>query len=213
MLLLFSHWVVSDSFCDPTDYSPARLLYSRDLLGKNTGVGCHFLLQGVFPTQGWNTHLLHLLHRQMGSLPLRHLGSPCMGYLIPNCVCEDHTLPQDIVDLGFWFHSQNTQTQKNSVVITGANLWAWRPAFRSWATPRWLSVLGKSSVPCGLCFLICKTEVLGHLISRISSSSNFPELMCNLAEDRGWITRLWVQSWCWTAFIEQLIKCESPTVL
>ena len=29
--------------------------------GKNTGVGCHFLLQGIFPTQGLNLHLLHWL--------------------------------------------------------------------------------------------------------------------------------------------------------
>ena len=27
--------------------------------GKNTGVGCHFLLQGIFLTQGLNLHLLH----------------------------------------------------------------------------------------------------------------------------------------------------------
>ena len=27
--------------------------------GKNTGVGCHFLLQGIFPVQGWNLCLLH----------------------------------------------------------------------------------------------------------------------------------------------------------
>ena len=36
---------------------------------KNTGVGCHFLLQGIFLTQGSNPHLLHLLHWQAGSLP------------------------------------------------------------------------------------------------------------------------------------------------
>ena len=30
-----------------------------DFPGKNTGVGCHSLLQGVFPTQGSNWHLLH----------------------------------------------------------------------------------------------------------------------------------------------------------
>ena len=44
--------------------------------GKNTGAGCHFLLQGIFPTQGLNPHLLHLLHWQADSLPLDHLGSP-----------------------------------------------------------------------------------------------------------------------------------------
>ena len=35
-----------------------------------------FLLQEIFLTQGSNPHLLHLLHCQVGSLPLSHLGSP-----------------------------------------------------------------------------------------------------------------------------------------
>ena len=35
-----------------------------DSAGKNTEVGCHFLLQGIFPTQGSSPHLLHLLHWQ-----------------------------------------------------------------------------------------------------------------------------------------------------
>ena len=43
--------------------------------GKNTGVGCHFLLQGIFPTLGPNLHLLQLLHWQTDSLPLAHIGS------------------------------------------------------------------------------------------------------------------------------------------
>ena len=37
----------------------ARLLYPCDSPGKNTGVGCHSLLQEIFPTQGWNPGLLH----------------------------------------------------------------------------------------------------------------------------------------------------------
>ena len=41
-----------------------------DSPGKNTGVGCHFLLQGIFLTQGSNPSLLHLLHAQANSLPL-----------------------------------------------------------------------------------------------------------------------------------------------
>ena len=40
--------------------------------GKNAGVGCHFLLQGIFPTQGWNMSL-SLLRWQADSLPLHHL--------------------------------------------------------------------------------------------------------------------------------------------
>ena len=41
---------------------------------KNTGVGCHFLLQGIFPTQGSNLCLWSLLQWQADSLPLSHLG-------------------------------------------------------------------------------------------------------------------------------------------
>ena len=40
---------------------------------ENTGVGCHFVLQGIFLTQGSNPHLLSLLHWQAGSSPLSHL--------------------------------------------------------------------------------------------------------------------------------------------
>ena len=40
---------------------PTRLLYPWGFPGKNTGVGCHSLLQGIFPTQGLNPHLLNLL--------------------------------------------------------------------------------------------------------------------------------------------------------
>ena len=43
----------------PHGRSPARLLCSWDSLGKNIGVGCHALLQGIFPTQGSNLCLLH----------------------------------------------------------------------------------------------------------------------------------------------------------
>ena len=38
--------------------------------GKNTGVGCHFLFKGIFPTQGLNLHLMCLLHWEEDSLPL-----------------------------------------------------------------------------------------------------------------------------------------------
>ena len=57
----------------PHGLRPARLLCPRDFPGKNTGVGCCFLLQGIFLTQGSNPHLLHW---QVGSLAVSHLGSP-----------------------------------------------------------------------------------------------------------------------------------------
>ena len=43
---------------------------------KNTGVACHFLLQGIFLTQESNLCLLHLLLLQTDSLALCHLASP-----------------------------------------------------------------------------------------------------------------------------------------
>ena len=48
---------------------PIRLLCLQDFPGKNTEVGCHFLLQGIFPTQGSNQGLLHW---QVDSLLLSH---------------------------------------------------------------------------------------------------------------------------------------------
>ena len=52
---------------------PTRLLCSWDSSGKNTGVGCHFLLQRTSPMLGSNLCLLSLLHEQVDSLPLHHL--------------------------------------------------------------------------------------------------------------------------------------------
>ena len=59
--------VVSDSL-RPHGLEPTRLLCPWDSPGKNTGVVCYFLLQGIFPTRGLNPHLLGLLRWPAGSL-------------------------------------------------------------------------------------------------------------------------------------------------
>ena len=59
-----SHSVIPDTLW-PHGLKPARFLCPWSSPGKNTGVGCHFLLQGIFPTQGVNPGLLHW---QAGSL-------------------------------------------------------------------------------------------------------------------------------------------------
>ena len=56
----------------PCGLWPTRLLCLWDFPGKNTGVGCRFLLQGTFPTQGPNSCLLHW---QADPLPLTHQRS------------------------------------------------------------------------------------------------------------------------------------------
>ena len=52
----------------------SRLLCPWNSPCKNIGVGCHALLQEIFPIQGLNLHLLCLLHWQVGSLPLETPG-------------------------------------------------------------------------------------------------------------------------------------------
>ena len=91
-LCAFSCLVVSDFF-KPVDYSPPGSSCPWNCSGKNIRVGCHFLLQGVFPAQESNMHLLCLLHWQVGSSPLSHRGyssftnvdlySVCL-YLLPS---------------------------------------------------------------------------------------------------------------------------------
>ena len=57
------------SLCDPMGCKSTRLLCPGIL--QNTEVGCHFLFQGIFPTQGLNPYLLHW---QAGSFTTELLG-------------------------------------------------------------------------------------------------------------------------------------------
>ena len=68
---------------------PARLLSPWNSPGKNTGVGCHFLLQGIFLIQGSHPHRLSLLHWQAGSSPLAPPGKPIHSS-VPAKDSEDH---------------------------------------------------------------------------------------------------------------------------
>ena len=64
----FTPWTVDRQLLCPWDFS-----------GRNTRVGHHALLQGIFLTQGSNPSLLCLLHWQVGSLPLASLGNVFSG--------------------------------------------------------------------------------------------------------------------------------------
>ena len=65
------------TFLRPNGLQPARFLCLWDFPGKNTGVGCHLLLQRIFPPQGLNLCLSRLLNWQFfTTLPTSHLGSP-----------------------------------------------------------------------------------------------------------------------------------------
>ena len=67
----------------PYGIQPSRLLYTWDFPGKNNGVGCHFLFQGIFLTQGQNPSLLLW---QVDSSPLSHGEAPLIVYHTPFCL-------------------------------------------------------------------------------------------------------------------------------
>ena len=54
------------TLCNPWTVAMRRLLCPWDFPGKNAEVSCHFLLQGIFLTQGLNPSLLWVLHWQAG---------------------------------------------------------------------------------------------------------------------------------------------------
>ena len=79
MIYIYTHThtlcLVTQSYltlCNPMDCSPPGSSDHGDSLGKNTEVGCHALLQGIFPTQGSNPGLPHC----RCSLPFEPLGKP-----------------------------------------------------------------------------------------------------------------------------------------
>ena len=96
--------VVSDSL-GPHGLQPASLPCPWDFSGKNTWVGCHFLLQGIFPTRWLKLHLLRLLPWEVNSLPLSHLGSP------GNAIWSSNPTPGYIYEKHTHTH---THTHKNS---------------------------------------------------------------------------------------------------
>ena len=63
------------TLCDPMDCSPPGSSVHGDSPGKNTRVGCHAFLQGIFPTQGSNPGLLH--YRRI----LYHLSHQGLSFL------------------------------------------------------------------------------------------------------------------------------------
>ena len=92
MLHHFSHvWLSGTPWTQPI-----MLLCLWDSSGKNTGVGCHALLHGIFLSQGSNPCLLCLLHWQESCLPLTPPGK----ILPPDSntgtqSCYSKTLPKD----------------------------------------------------------------------------------------------------------------------
>ena len=95
-----SNLVMSDPL-QPYGLLPTRILCSKNFPGKNTGVGekkkkknpgvgCYFLLKGIFLTQGSKPDLFQLLQWKEYSLPLSHLGKPSVTSVKYKWISSDY---------------------------------------------------------------------------------------------------------------------------
>ena len=100
------------TLCDPMNGSPPGSSVHGNSPGKNAGVGCHALLQGIFLTQGWNPGFPHCRwHCRQVLYHMSHQGSPW------------------ILDWVAWPFSRGSSWPRNQ---TGVSFIAGR-SFTSWA--------------------------------------------------------------------------------
>ena len=100
---LWPHRLWATGLLCPWDYFPV----------KNTGVGCHFLLQGMFLTQGLNAYLLCLLLWQADSLPLNHLESLRNEIAHSQTTNESQKKPQKKIEKQFEINENNNTMYYN----------------------------------------------------------------------------------------------------
>ena len=77
---LLESTILSGVWLCATPWTAAHWGCPRNFPGKNTGTGCHFLLQGICLTQRLNPRLLSLLHWRADSLSLHHQGNHLERY-------------------------------------------------------------------------------------------------------------------------------------
>ena len=166
-------------------YGPkrARLLCPWDSPGKNMGVGCHALLQGIFPAQGQNLCLLSLLHWQAGSLPLVPPEKPswniCSPYLFVGPMKRYH-----LSHIRVMLHEKPLEINSVSFHLA-LSLAVWHEVHYF----LWISVF--STIKWALCFPRLKQWVWGtRVIFKSSIVFDFPDGVENKnppssAEDRG----------------------------
>ena len=94
----------------PHGLLPTRLFCPWDFRDKNTGVSCHFLLQGILPTQGSNTGVLHfrqilyhLRHQEIPYHTLNYIPRLLVLQAVLQICAESGCLPCNIEWTGIGF--------------------------------------------------------------------------------------------------------------
>ena len=118
------------TLCDLVHYSPPGSSVHWDFPGKNTGMGCHALLQRIFPTQGSNPGLPHC--RQI-LYPLSHQGSPYLALFTGKYILifTDHKLSSQSYSYSRHSEGFNEDTISQHKLLQSCQVWS--------ALPRWLS--------------------------------------------------------------------------
>ena len=164
VLLFVTPWTVA-----------ARLLCPLNFPGKNTGVGCHFLLQGIVPTQESNLCLLYLLHWKVGSLPLTSPGKPLRSIyhmqtwiveiLFNACVPNSCTTVFQQLDLLNIYHTWGTMLDNRVTDVKkgSQNIFSLKNLLRSYLLRIWLSVLSFLQKTVRKNFYNTQDAALGHM--------------------------------------------------
>ena len=92
LVLMLSH-VSRVRLCDPMDCSPPGFSVHGDSPGKNTGVGWHVFLQGIFLNQGSNLASPAAPTLQADSWPLSYLGSRSIRIFTNNLLFQHFLFP------------------------------------------------------------------------------------------------------------------------
>ena len=124
-------------------------------------MGCHFLLQGIFLTQGSNPYLFYLLHWQVDSLPLHHLGSPV---LVLRAATVNYHKPGDLSHINSFCHSSGGK--KSEIKVDSARSEGFKeeslfPSF--WCPPAVPGILWLWQHPVSACvfkYLLMRTLVI-----------------------------------------------------
>ena len=132
----WSHSVVSNSL-QPYGLYPARLFHPWEFPGKNTGVGWHFLLQGIFQTQRQNPGLLHchqtLYHLKVKVKSCSTLCNP-MDSSLPDCAVRGIFQARILEWAAISSSSGSSQPRDRTRVSCIADR-----CFTVWATREWQS--------------------------------------------------------------------------
>ena len=131
-------WVHAQScltLCNPMDCSLPGSSFPWNFPDKNTAVGCHFLPQEIFQTQGSNPSLLCLLRWQAESVPLCHWGSLVA---VQATGCRWLRPPPSTAPVSPTAHHTPPSEERRNLLHEARWLWKWNTSYGAWEERNWV---------------------------------------------------------------------------